>query len=511
MQYASSSRFALAAAGVLLAWLFGPLGPATASPAPDQRDSIAVIVGNNTYAGGVPAVDFAHNDADAMRRFVIERLGYRVGNIIDLRDATKAQLEATFGNGETHKGKLFSWIRPGESDVFVFYSGHGVPGLSDRRSYLLPVDGDPNLAEITGYPLDQLYKNLSRIGARAVTVFIDACFSGETPRGMLIRSASGISVEARVPVAGEKLTVLTAAEGNQVASWDEAAKHGLFTRHLLDALQGAADGDAYGNRDGDVTVDEVRRYLDDEMTYWARRIHGRDQRATVEGDGATVLARYTPGTGPTPTPPVVADTTSPVGTGAAPASGVRVSVLDDVLFVRGTSSVNVRAAPGTRNEMVGILPPGAAVAVTGKVEGLDWYQVTLVGGTAGYVFAPLLGRLERLLTHSPAPPPPDYTVAAWPIQVSSLVFDHGLGRKDRRYVYRTIQHSLERSRGGVTSTWRNPVSGNSGSITPVRNFHNAYGQSCRVYSQSVAYLGALVRHSRQTACREPNGTWSIVH
>ena len=509
MQYAPSCRFALAAAGVLLAWLVGAVAPATASPAPDRRDSIAVIIGNSTYAGGVPAVDYAHNDADAMRRFAIETLGYRVGNVIDLRDATKAQLEATFGNRETHKGKLFGWVRPGESDVFVFYSGHGVPGLTDRRSYLLPADGDPNLAEITGYPLDQLYENLSRIGARAVTVFIDACFSGETPKGMLIHAASGISVEVRVPVVGADLTVLTAAQGDQVASWDAKAEHGLFTKYLLDALQGAADGDAYGNRDGDVTVDEVRRYLDDEMTYWARRIHGRDQRATVVGDDATVLARYTPGAWPVPTPPAVATSTAPAAPSAAPVPDIRVSSLDEVLFVLGASSVNVRGAPGARNEKVGVLPPGAVVAVTGKVEERDWYRVALVGGTAGYVFAPLLGRLDRpaAYTQPPAPPPPrEHAAAPWPIQVSSLVFSNGFGHKDRRYVYRTTQHSLEWSRIGVTSTWRN-----SGSITPVRTFRNAFGQPCRDYSKSIVYRGARVKRSRHTACRELAGKWSIVH
>ncbi len=121
----------------------------------------------------------------------------------------------------------------------------------DRRSYLLPADGDLNLSEITGYPLDQLFENLIRIEARAVAVYIDACFSGGTPRSMLIRGASGISVEARVPEPGPTMTVLTAAQGSQVASWDETAKHGLFTKHLLDALEGAADADAYGNRDGE--------------------------------------------------------------------------------------------------------------------------------------------------------------------------------------------------------------------------------------------------------------------
>jgi hypothetical protein len=56
--------------------------------APTNKHGIAVIIGNKTYAGRTPAVEFAHNDAAAMKKFVIERLGYRPGNIIDLRDAT---------------------------------------------------------------------------------------------------------------------------------------------------------------------------------------------------------------------------------------------------------------------------------------------------------------------------------------------------------------------------------------------------------------------------------------
>ena len=31
---------------------------------------------------------------------------------------------------------------------------------------------------------------------------------------------------------------ITAAQGDQFASWDEDAKHGLFTKHLLEALEG---------------------------------------------------------------------------------------------------------------------------------------------------------------------------------------------------------------------------------------------------------------------------------
>ena len=93
-----------------------------------------------------------------------------------------------------------------------------------------------------------------------------------------------------MPATSSGMTVITAATGDQVASWDKKAKHGLFTKHLLDALTGAADKGDYGNGDGKVTVGEVKRYLDDAMTYAAQRNYGRVQTATIKGDADTVLA-----------------------------------------------------------------------------------------------------------------------------------------------------------------------------------------------------------------------------
>ena len=260
-----------------------------------NKYAVAVIIGNKTYRGKTPQVDFAHNDADAMKRYVLEVLGFRAGNIIDLRDATKAELEATFGNNVSHQGRLFDWVRPGKSDVFVFYSGHGVPGLKDKRPYLLPVDGNANRAEISGFSVDVLYQNLAQIPARSMTVLLDACFSGETPRGMIVRATSGLSISAKLPKVIGKMTVLTAAQGDQFASWDEDAKHGLFTRYVLDALYGAADGKDYGNGDGVVSLAEVKGYLDDEMSYHARRIFGRQQRASIIGDEASTMGAVVAG------------------------------------------------------------------------------------------------------------------------------------------------------------------------------------------------------------------------
>lgn len=155
---------------ILLAILAGLI---TAMPvlaaAPVNDDAVAVVIGNQTYKSErIPAVTYAHNDAAAMKRYLIDVLGYREGNIIYLKDATQAEMQAAFGNRATHKGKLWRFIRKGNSDVTVFYSGHGVPGLKDKRGYLLPVDADPNAPEINGFPVDLLHKNLTLLGARSV-------------------------------------------------------------------------------------------------------------------------------------------------------------------------------------------------------------------------------------------------------------------------------------------------------------------------------------------------------
>jgi uncharacterized caspase-like protein len=129
---------------------------------------------------------------------------------------------------------------------------------------------------------------LDQIEARSVTVFIDACFSGESAHGTLIRGASGVRVTPK-KTAESTFTVVTATSQGQVASWDDENKHGLFTKYLIEALNGAADEKPYGNGDGRVTLNKIKNYLDSEMTYAARRRYGREQQATVFGQPENVI------------------------------------------------------------------------------------------------------------------------------------------------------------------------------------------------------------------------------
>ena len=271
------------------------LGSLPARSAPNNVDAVAVIIGNRDYQDRIPDVDFAANDADAFKDFVINVLGYDAENIIDLRDASQSQFQSTFGNRETHEGKLWRYLHPkGKSEVVVFYSGHGVPSLKNKQGYLLPVDADPDAPEINGFSIGTLLENLSKLEAKSISVYLDTCFSGESQTGMLVRGTSGITVTPVLPDRPSRMTVITASQGDQVASWDFKAKHGMFTKHLLDALYGNADEGEYGNGDGKVVLGEVKEYLDVHMTRAARRQYGRHQNAWVKGDDSSVLSKLPP-------------------------------------------------------------------------------------------------------------------------------------------------------------------------------------------------------------------------
>jgi len=85
-----------------------------------------------------------------------------------------------------------------------------------------------------------------------------------------------------------------------------------------------------------------------------------------------------------------------------------------------------------------------------------------------------------------------------------------LDRADRMYAARTTQSTLEQAPSGSTSTWSNPDTGHSGSVTPTRTYETAAGQYCREYQQTVTVNGQT-QNAYGTACRQPDGSWKVVN
>lgn len=84
-----------------------------------------------------------------------------------------------------------------------------------------------------------------------------------------------------------------------------------------------------------------------------------------------------------------------------------------------------------------------------------------------------------------------------------------MDEKDRAAMQATTQQSLEYSESGVASSWVNPDSGYSGTVTPQPSYEPEPGKYCREYQQTVTIGGESVE-AYGTACRQPDGSWKVV-
>jgi surface antigen len=65
--------------------------------------------------------------------------------------------------------------------------------------------------------------------------------------------------------------------------------------------------------------------------------------------------------------------------------------------------------------------------------------------------------------------------------------------------------TLETVRTGVSSTWRNPDTGNQYAVTPTRTYDTS-GGPCREYVINAS-VGGKPEQVYGTACRQADGSW----
>lgn len=254
----------------------------------ENNDAVAVVIGVQNYKNkDVPSVEYALNDAQLFKDYLQTALGYREGNIIYLENPTKADLEKVFGTSDNHAGQLSDYVKKDKSDVFIYYTGHGAPDLQTKQAYLVPADADPSYIKLGGYPLEILYDNLSRLTARRVSVVLDACFSGQSDKGMIIRKASPLMI-APILSGSENIDIFSSSKADEISSWYPEKRHSLFTYFFLKGLQGAADK----NKDRAITAAELDEYVAENVPYYARRLYGRKQTPAFTGKEDKVVARY---------------------------------------------------------------------------------------------------------------------------------------------------------------------------------------------------------------------------
>ena len=249
----------------------------------DNKNAVAVIIGNRDYESDIPMVDFAIRDAQFVKEYAIKTLGYREGNILYYNNATLSNMKVAFN-------KLKNIVKSNKSDVFIYYSGHGAPDPESNQGYFVPVDADPNYIKESGYAVNHLYALLNDINPRTITVVIDACFSGSSDQGMILKDISPVFIEVdQSKIMRDSAAIFTSSRGEEVSSWYREKKHSLFTYYFLKALQG--EGDI--NNDKQLTLLEIESYIDEHVPYMARRLNNRQQTPQLDTfNRKAILVKY---------------------------------------------------------------------------------------------------------------------------------------------------------------------------------------------------------------------------
>jgi uncharacterized caspase-like protein len=213
----------------------------------------------------------------------VEHLYFRTG-----ADVTGGELRKLFG--ET--GWLARRVTE-NTDLVVFFAGHGAPDAARRAPYLLPVDADPAFVTETGFALGALYDRLARLPARSITVLLDACFTGVSRGGQALLAGTRptvLSVEHPALVR-RQMAVLTAARDAQVAGDFPEARLGMLTYWIARGLRGEADTDG----DDAVTIAELARFAESGVRTTAARLEREQRPLVISRDSLMVLARLAPG------------------------------------------------------------------------------------------------------------------------------------------------------------------------------------------------------------------------
>jgi hypothetical protein len=275
----SSKAISLRGQAMLAAGLAPTLKPETLKLSP-ARDAVAIIIGIQDYKS-LPKADFANEDARAFYDYAVRALGIKRENIKMLIDSEAEQV----GILSAFRNWLPSYVKKDQTDVYVFYSGHGLPSTDGKSLFFLPQGSDKDFLTETGISQTQIVAALNASKPRSVTMFIDSCYSGSTRSGeTLLASARPVALKASENPYPANFTVVSASSLDQISSSSPELKHGIFSFYLMKGLEGEADE----NKDGKITVAELQSYIADMVPRQALKMNRRQQPQLV-GDTARVL------------------------------------------------------------------------------------------------------------------------------------------------------------------------------------------------------------------------------
>ena len=249
-----------------------------------NKNVFAVIIGISQYEDStISHLKYTDADAESFYNLLLDenKCGVPADNMKLLlgRDATNFNI----------KDAISGWLKTrvnNDSTTVIYYAGHGGSEaspieLEKTDKYLLPWDTRISNLFASAISCTTFNELLNRVNVKRKVIFMDACYSGGVAK-QGSRDLNIIDNPYENLGRGEGTVVIAASQPNQ-KSWEyDQLGHGIFTYHLLEALNGAADLD----KNGEITVWEVIDYLKRKVPDSARKYVHEDQTPYWSGEGS---------------------------------------------------------------------------------------------------------------------------------------------------------------------------------------------------------------------------------
>ena len=247
-------------------------------------NKVALIIGVQNYSSA-PKATFAASDAKWFYEYAKNVFGVSENNIKKLvnKDASFIQTQKVISKW------LPSKIKANQTELIVFFAGHGLSTPDGKELYLLVHDSDTDLLSRTAISRSELFNDIVKLKPKSVTLFFDTCYSGSSrdDESLLVAARPIRILPSEVSNRPDNFTIFSAAKNEQISSGFKEARHGIFSYYLMKGLEGKADS----NKDKKITNGELHVYMDKHVSQKALEL-GRKQNPDLAGDHKQILTRY---------------------------------------------------------------------------------------------------------------------------------------------------------------------------------------------------------------------------
>lgn len=211
-----------------------------------------LFVGISRYSDQrIPQLSYADRDATSLYQLFNQQRTFEATQLklLQNEDATRAKITEALAY-------FLSKAAPHDL-VVIFLAGHGM--LEAGEYFFIPHDAMKDNLFGTAIKDVEFSSSMKRIGSKRVLLFTDTCHSG-----VILPSQRGDDSMRRffeTLTKTEGRITITASQFDEVSIEDARLRHGVFSYHLLQGLQGKADS----NQDQVIGVMELYQYLSEKV------------------------------------------------------------------------------------------------------------------------------------------------------------------------------------------------------------------------------------------------------